>query len=252
MPAISANLLNFPARGVAFSAKSLNMHARDDAAPAGDDAGVPLSYAPMTTTDAAEAPLPAERPIAALLREHSGLALTVLYLALIAIGMMYEWWLFRRFRIDILLYAQPADFLLVPFREPLVVLIALAPIPIYRVYMGGARWLGKKLQGKSPKPVDPRAAAFARKFMVWVNVLAIALWSFVFTAEYAEWVWKRIRAGTQRPVTVETTGGAKLQGAVIGTTTQFVFLHDVTANLTRIIPAENIAAIVVEGKKPRR
>lgn len=202
------------------------------------------------TTDAAEAP-PPERPIAALLREHSGLALTLLYLALIAIGMMYEWWLFRRFRIDILLYAQPADFLLVPFREPLVVLIALAPIPIYRAYLGGARWLGKKITPKSSKPVDPRTAAFARKFMFWVNLLAMALWSFVFTAEYAEWRWERIRAGTQRPVTVEMMSNVKLQGIVVGTTAQFVFLHDVKANITRVIPAENIASIVVEGRKPR-
>lgn len=201
-------------------------------------------------TEAPPPPAP-ERPWAALLREHFGLALTVLYLALIAIGMMYEWWLFRRFRIDILLYAQPADFLLVPFREPLVVLIALAPIPIYRAYLGGARWLGKKVTPKSAKPVDPRTAAFARKFMFWVNLLAMSLWSFVFTAEYAEWVWKRIRAGTQRPVVVETTGGAKLQGTVVGTTAQFVFLHDVKANLTRIIPAENIAGIVVEGRKAK-
>jgi hypothetical protein len=52
----------------------------------------------------------------------------------------------------------------------------------------------------------------------------MALWSFVFTAEYAEWVWKRILPGKGRSVVVEmTVGGAKLQGVVI-------------------------AAIVVEGK----
>ncbi|HEX6082878.1 MAG TPA: hypothetical protein VF266_00030 [Thermoanaerobaculia bacterium] len=202
----------------------------------------------MTTVDAG-AP-PPERPVATLIREHSGLALTLLYLALIAIGMMYEWWLFRRFRIDILLYAQPADFLLVPFREPLVVLIAVAPIPIYRAYLGGARWLGKQLAKKTKaKEPDPRTAAFARKFMFGMNLLAMSLWSFVFTAEYAEWVWKRIRAGTQRTVMVEMMGAAKLQGTVVGTTAQFVFLHEVKTNLTRVIPAENIASIVVEGKK---
>src|SRR6185295_20324709 len=89
---------------------------------------------------------PADMPVRELLNEHSGLALTALYLLLIAIGMMYEWWLFFRFGVNILYYAQASDFILVPFREPLVILVSLAPIPLYAAYIRGARWLGLKLR----------------------------------------------------------------------------------------------------------
>ena len=189
---------------------------------------------------------------AAAVREHSGLALTVLYILLIAIGMMYEWWLYRRFNINILYYAQAADFLLVPFREPLVVFISLIPIPLFTVYMSGARWLGKQLARPNAKPVDPGVQAFYKKFMRVVTVIAIALWSFVFTAEYAEWVWKGIRAGKRRTVRVEMAGtSAVLNGTVVGTTGQFLFLYDRKTNLTRIIPHENVGAVVVEGKVPK-
>jgi hypothetical protein len=187
-----------------------------------------------------------------LLREHSGLALTVIYVLLIAIGMMYEWWLYRRFNINILYYAQAADFLLVPFREPLVVFISLLPIPLFTAYMGGARWLGKKLSRPDAKPVDPRTQEFARKFMRVISITAMTLWSFAFTAEYAEWVWKGIRAGKRRTVRVEMAGtNAIFTGTVIGTTGQFLFLYDRKTNFTRIIPHENVGAVVVEGKTPK-
>jgi hypothetical protein len=115
---------------------------------------------------------------------------------------------------------------------------------------------GKKLTPKSTKPVDPRTAAFARKFMFWVNLLAMSLWSFVFTAEYAEWVWERIKAGKRGTQTVElaVTNGVTpttIKGTILGTTTQYVFVYDRAANITRIIAAENIADIVVEGRKPK-
>jgi len=194
-----------------------------------------------------------KRPYRELLREHSGLALTVVYVLLIAIGMMYEWWLYRRFNINILYYAQAADFLLVPFREPLVVFISLLPIPLYSAYMGGARWLGKKLARPNAKPPDPRVQEFSRKFMRVISVMAIALWSFAFTAEYAERVWNAIRAGKRRTVRVEMAGtSAVFTGTVVGTTGQFLFLYDRKTNFTRIIPHENVGAVVVEGKPPRK
>lgn len=188
-----------------------------------------------------------------LLREHSGLALTVIYVLLIAIGMMYEWWLYRRFNINILYYAQAADFLLVPFREPLVVFISMLPIPLFMAYMGGAGWLGKKLARGNAKPLDPHVQELYKKFMRFASVLAMALWSFAFTAEYAETVWERIRAGKRRTVRVEMAGtNAVFTGSVVGTTGQFLFLYDRQTNFTRIIPHENVGAVVVEGKKPRK
>ena len=194
-----------------------------------------------------------QRPFLELARDHSGLALTALYLLLIAIGMMYEWWLFRRFNIDILLYAQAQDFLLVPFREPLVVIIALLPFPLYMAYIGGARRLANRLARNSTKQADPRTTAFMRKFMPVVNATAMLLWSFAFTAEYAEWVWKRFLAGKPRSVTVELASTpAPLKGAIVGTTSGYVFVYDRATNLTRIVAVENIASIVVEGKKPRK
>jgi len=200
-----------------------------------------------------DAPAPsAERPFRELLNQHSGLALTALYLLLIAIGMMYEWWLFIRFGVNILYYAQAADFILVPFREPLVILVSLAPIPLYSAYMRGARWLGLKL--RPGKGWDAKPDSKFYHLRPAMNLLAIALWSFAATAQYADWVAARIRSGLRKPAAIELNSGngvtpTRLIGPVIGTTSQFLFIYDPATQKTRIINFGSVAELVVE---PRR
>lgn len=190
--------------------------------------------------------------LAAFLREHPTLALTAGYLGLIVVGMMYEFWLFWRFRISILYYAEAADFLLVPFREPLVMIVAIAPIYLYRMYIGSAHWVSKKIAAGSTKQASPEVQRFYRKFMKVINALAMVLWSLAATAEFAEFVSNRIRAGKRRSVRVVlVTGGEPIAGTVIGTTSQYVFVYDPKIDHTRIVPVENIAEILVAGKKPK-
>ena len=204
-----------------------------------------------------EAPAPpvstiSEPPLRELLNQHSGLALTALYLLLIAIGMMYEWWLFIRFGVNILYYAQASDFILVPFREPLVILVSLAPIPLYSAYMRGARWLGQKLRPGKGWEAKPDSKLYHLRPAM--NVLAIVLWSFAATAQYADWVATRIRSGLRKPATIELTADngvtpKQLTGPVIGTTSQFLFVYDPATQKTRIINFGSVAEVVVE---PRR
>ena len=202
-----------------------------------------------------EAPAPpAERLLREVAEEHSGFALTGLYLLLIGIGMMYEWWLFFRFGVNILYYAQAADFLLVPFREPLVIVVSLAPIPLYSAYLRGARWLGLKIRpgrGWEAKPSSKLA-----HYRPYVNALAIVLWSCAFTADYARWVATSIRTGARKSAAIELTPDngvtpKQLTGPVIGTTSQYLFVYDSATKRTRIINVGAIAELVVEPRKPR-
>lgn len=178
--------------------------------------------------------------------EHSGFALTVLYLLLIAIGLMYEWWLFRHFNVNILYYAEPADFLLVPFREPLVVLVSLAPIPLFALYMRGARWLGRK--------VSKRQTTASRNMLRAMNVTAVILWSIAFTARYADRVSERIKSGQRPSVTIELAADngvtpTVIRGPIIGTSGHYVFVFDPRTKQTRVVSNEHIAELVFEPRK---
>jgi hypothetical protein len=175
---------------------------------------------------------------------HSGLALSALYLLLIAIGMMYEWWLFLRFNVNILYYAEAADFLLVPFREPLVVLVCVAPIPLFWLYMRAGRWLWTTMKW-TWKEMSPNVRTS-------VNVLVTLLWSIAFAAEYAKWVSNRIRDGQRQNITVQTTSAKTIAGPLIGTTGKFLFVYDAATKETRIVTVDNIEQIVIQPRKKRR
>jgi hypothetical protein len=76
--------------------------------------------------------------------EHLGLALTLAYLFLSVVGVLHRTLAFLFFRINIFDYAELSDFLLSALRDPLVVLAAIAPIPLTSIYYRGARWLRER------------------------------------------------------------------------------------------------------------
>jgi hypothetical protein len=196
------------------------------------------------------------RPLAERIGEHSGLALTALYLVLIGIGMMYEWWLFRRFGVNVLYYAEAADFLLVPFREPLVMLVSLAPIPLFLLYSRVFTWLGRRIWRRPKKEVAPETAARLRRTTRGLNALAMLLWSIAATAEFAEWVSRRIRDGHRASVRIELAADNGISpklitGPLIGSTNQFLFVFDRQTNQTRIVTLENVVEVVVDAKKKK-
>ncbi len=69
-----------------------------------------------------------------LLSANLGALTTIGYLVLIGIGMLHEVILFRLFGVNVLEWMGPTDFLLVPMRDPIVLLVALAPIPAAWMY----------------------------------------------------------------------------------------------------------------------
>lgn len=180
----------------------------------------------------------------AFFREHPGLLLTASYLLLIIVGLIYEVWLFQRFRVNVLYYAEATDFLLVPFREPLVMLVTIAPIPLYILFVRVANWIGTRLP-----LVGSRYRAMLARSRGWQgmagSVLAVFLWAIAFSANYAKYVERSIREGRRKDLTVEVTSGARIVGPLIGTTNQFVFIFDRAARQTHIVQAENVARIIV-------
>ena len=183
----------------------------------------------------------------AFFREHPGLLITASYLLLIVVGLIYEVWLFFRFRLNILYYAEATDFLLVPFREPLVMLVTIAPIPLYVLYIRTAKWIGSRLPF-----VRSRWRDAPPKSSLAISVLAVFLWAVAFSANYAQYVDTAIREGRRKSVTIELVTGGRVVGPLLGTTNQFVFVFDRTAKQTHVLQIENVARVIVDSPpRPR-
>ena len=90
------------------------------------------------------------RQFGALVARHEGIAFTLAYIALAAIGMIHLAAFYTEFRINVLEFADVSDLLLAPFRDPFVVLISLLPIPVFAL--------------STPRRIASRPAAASRSW----------------------------------------------------------------------------------------
>lgn len=205
-------------------------------------------------------PPPAPRRYEVLLGEHTGIAFTLAYVFLSALGMLHTSLVFLRFRVNIFDFAEPSDFLLAALRDPLVVLVCVAPVPFF----WGQHRLFRWLEGRYPRWSDWsrrvfRTGSFGAAATRRMNVLATLLWALAFSLNYANLVSDRIVRGEGKRVQVHLASeGLRPEGALpasrpllLGRTSSFVFLYYPAERQTRIVPVENIAQLVVE-RPPRR
>ena len=92
---------------------------------------------------------------------------------------------------------------------------------------------------------ERRAQLFSRTFFV-------IMYAVMFTVLYAERVAKDLKRGAGRRVEVELVNGSSGPGELpllLGTTAKFVFLYYPVARRTHVVPAENIARIVVNSTR---
>jgi hypothetical protein len=182
-----------------------------------------------------------------LVREHPGLLLTAGYLLLTLVGLGYELWFFRYFRINILEYVETTDFLFAALRTPLVIILSLLPLPLVWLFIRFNEWLRRRF---------PRYAGWDSRMQT--STVRIGVWTFfvlvyatLFVQIYAERVTDRIKAGHGREVQVELTSGAPFPSRtlLLGTTSKFVFLYLPAEKKTHVIPIENLSRLVVSSEK---
>jgi hypothetical protein len=195
--------------------------------------------------------VPAPTGLASLWANHPGLLITASYLIITAIGLVYDARLYAEFRINIAEYAETSDFLLAAARAPLIILLSLLPLPLLFLLAWFDRWSKRRF---------PRYAAFSRRSEQMVGgarraqlvsrVFFVATYAILFTMMYAERVAEDIKRGSGRRVQAElVTGmpGPTELPILLGTTAKFVFLYYPSARRTHVVPAENIARIVVNS-----
>lgn len=187
--------------------------------------------------------------------DHLGLLLTVSYLFLGALGMLHEALVFSMFRINILDFAEPSDFLVAALRDPLIVVVSLVAVPVVALYYrfivrANARpgrqrwWRGTEAQRR-----------FVARHYTALFLGTTFLYALVFSLFYAVHVAKQLRAGEGRRLHVELVadpGHFQRDSSallMLGATQKYLFLYDRARQVTSIVPSSNIARVVVERRK---
>jgi len=185
-----------------------------------------------------------------LLKQHPALALTLGYLFLTAVGMVYEFLFLRQFGLQIFDFADASDFLLVAFRQPLLLVFTLLSLlALVQIIRKHAKWMKKSERYR-------RLSDWFETKRWWWAVerfcyFGIVLGYFVaFCADYASWSAAAIRAGKGRRIEVELVSEANASGKqaaakylLLGTTSRYLILFNQTSQQAEVLPVNNLARL---------
>ena len=167
------------------------------------------------------------------LLDNPTLALSLLYLYVTAVGMLYSMVLYLHFEINVFEYSEITDFLLAAFKNPRALVIAAftgAGVVIW-VSAGEELWkLIGRLMGRPPKPED-RSKQERRDALVYVAILCVfVVSSMILAPRFADQKASYIKSGDSPTVEVQYRSFSGSAGQVtepnlrlIGATQKAVF-----------------------------
>ncbi|MCR9290323.1 MAG: hypothetical protein NXI23_23365 [Bacteroidetes bacterium] len=166
--------------------------------------------------------------------------LTILYLLMIGIGMLFNYKMYTKFGINIFEYADAVDFLIAPFQDIRIIIVSVVSI----IVPMGILWIDRWIQKRFPKTYSKMNMGMNNKsWYKKFRLLSFGLLLLYFVLEasngYAQFIHKNIQK--QDSVSVKFMDNEQISGKMIGKTKEVIFL--LTDQKVKVIP---ITALVKE------
>ena len=190
------------------------------------------------------------------------LFVTLIYAALTVAGATHAWLYYRGLGLNFLVLADITDLFVMIFREPLLALLLVLPLPVYQLYLESFYWCLRWIAGR-----NGLAERYLRKSHVppkhplapWIILLFLIVYAFVFITFYTNSRLREVRGGEAKTVTVRLNQNAaevgqstEFEAILAGTTVRFVILYDPETRRSRALPHDAIAEIVFPPRTPSK
>ena len=151
--------------------------------------------------------------------------ITLGYLTVVVIGMMFEFSYFNKFSINIFEYADVLDFLLTPVKNIEVIVFAMATFIIVYIFFR----LDKLWQDKSPKTHKRfnfgMTKEFATKYRPIMFGGTLILYFFLAADFYGDIMYKKYQKSTEMLEIIYESDQRMIKGKLIGKNTDYIFLE---------------------------
>jgi hypothetical protein len=184
-------------------------------------------------------------------RQHPALLISIAYLLLSSIGMMFSWAFFRRFDINYFLFAEIGDFLLAVLREPMSVIAAMGGIAVTVLLYAYTDWEYRALQRKTDPGRIRRLYARLQRLLMRLAAsplswaLFLLIYMYLLISIIAVYRVVEVRQGKGTVVWVQIGSGEPLSAVLMGSSGRFMFLYDPHTEATRIVANEVFAGLIV-------
>lgn len=174
------------------------------------------------------------------LREHTSQALLLIYLAVTVVSRLHDVWFYQRFRVNILSYGNPEDFLLSAMRNTVIWVYFAAAAGIVLLIS----WL---LSARKKPLLSPTKWNTPRSRLIAGSVLVV-LMAAIPTKMHADRRADAVRGGAGRHVSFTRNDGVTYdeQPLLLGSTGRFFFLYYPNRRVAEIVPVENTALMTVD------
>jgi hypothetical protein len=149
--------------------------------------------------------------------------ITLSYLLMVAVGMLFKYRLYAEFGINIFDYADVFDFLIAPFSDPKILLFSFASLIFsYALLKLDGIWKKKFPRWYSMSNFRLDKKAWFENYRRGAYFFLFIVYLFVAAKFYAEDTAEKIRQ--QEPVTVQFSDNTTKNGILIGKTKDILFL----------------------------
>lgn len=176
--------------------------------------------------------------------EHPTILLTLSYFLITIIGVIYSYFFYNEFGINIIQFADLSDFLLASILEPLTLLIFIFIIGVATIFTLLDLWLRKRFLAYGDFTKKRLKSKYTDPIAV---TLVIGLWSIVVIKSLAVGNAAQIKTGEydHYQVNMTDTSIANMQTsfALLGSSSRYIYLYNHSLQKTFVIPIENISLL---------
>jgi len=164
--------------------------------------------------------------------------LSVFYLLLVGIGMLFSYEKYSRFGINIFQYSDIFDFLLTPFRDLYIFIFSLASIAIvFFVYT-----INKLIKNKFPKYYNSKyRLGLLKSHPLFWFIMIFIIYLFLFSIKYGKFTERKILENPKFAEIILSSGNIK-KGNLIGKNNGYIFMLE-NNNEIKIYPISNVVEI---------
>jgi len=174
------------------------------------------------------------------LREHTGQAIVLIALAVTVVARLDDVWFYQRFRVNILYYSDPEDFLLAAMRNTVIWIYFIVPAAVILLFA----WLARSRHD----PLRPQSRWNSARLRLFGACALVILTSAILTKMHADQRADDVRAGVGRHVSFTRNDGVTFdeKPLLLGSTGEFFFLYYVKRRVAEIVPVTNTALMTVD------
>ena len=170
---------------------------------------------------------------------------TLGYLLIVIIGMMFDFDYYNRFGINIFEYADILDFLLAPVKNIQLMIFAIGSGMIVTLIFQ----MDKYWQERNPKTYEKynlgMTNEFIKKYRPILFLVSLVGYFYMASIFYGERMYNKYQEGSESIEVIFESDQRVLQGKLIGKNTDYIFIENKDKSVRAIPVASDIQEIVI-------